>query len=448
MAAPANIRTASRIAGKLGIVDRLLIKRTVLVTGGRIFFLGLWFVALTAAYRHLGKLEGGLAQAGVLAFTLASIKLVTTALGDPLDLDVVRRVPPVLASDPRQAIDVWRAAQQFRLFFGAIVVCAAFIAAGPVAMWVLDGAPAARAIVIGGAAAAAELVYRGYLADYQSRERFSSFVGLEGMLQVIRVASVFTLMLWGGLSVTTFLAAYALSTFAVVIFAFGVAEPERKRLWTFDLTSTVETWRYIRWIAPAMILSAVVERLDIFLLASLRGASEAGMYGALMPIILIPEMVIGFASGVLQPRVADLAARGRLLPFWFAVCRITVPLALIGCIVAIWLSGTMIHLSIGDAYLPAARVLTILLLAVLFWFAFVPVALSYVVMMQPRTTLLICVVQAVIVLMCGLYLIPRYGTLGAALSVAIMRCVIGSVICVSAWVRIRQFAGSGKAMPV
>ncbi|MEM6498755.1 MAG: hypothetical protein AAF709_18800, partial [Pseudomonadota bacterium] len=174
-----------------------LIRRTVVVAGGRIALLGFWFIAVTLVYRQIGYLDDGLAQAGVLAFSLAAIKMFTTALGDPLDLDVVRRVPSLIKKAPDMAAAVWLAAQQARLGLAVLVIVLTALVANPVATRVLDDPNWSWAVILVGFAAAAELLFRGYLADYQSRERFGAFLALEAALQVTRIAAVAALFVMG-----------------------------------------------------------------------------------------------------------------------------------------------------------------------------------------------------------------------------------------------------------
>ncbi|MBX3568073.1 MAG: oligosaccharide flippase family protein [Rhizobiaceae bacterium] len=406
-----------------------LLGRTLIVTAVRIVYLALWFVAITAAYRHLGQLPDGLAQAGILAVALATIKMVTTALGDPLDLDVVRRVAPALHDDPDEALAAWRAAQQIRLLLAAVVLAGALLLAKPVADRLLHDASWSTPILLAGVAAAMEFVYRGYLADYQSRERFGSLLRLEGLLQILRVASVGGLLLADRLTASAFLMAYAASVSVAAVSAYALSDRGRRRVWVWSPAATRKTLDYVRWVAPALMLSAVVERLDLLLLSGMRGPEQSGLYGALMPLLLVPEMVVGLAMVVLQPRVADLAAKGKLLDLWVGVCKLTVPLAAAATVVVLLFAEPLIGLTIGPAYRDSGLVLRLLFVAAMFWVAVVPVALSFVVMTQPRATLLVCALQGVLVLLAGSILIPEHGAVGAAISVLVMRVTTGLVLC-------------------
>jgi O-antigen/teichoic acid export membrane protein len=413
-------------------VERGIIRRTLLVAGGRIGLLGFWFLAVTLVYRQIGYLEDGLAQAGVLALSLAAIKLFTTALGDPLDLDVVRRVPSLLKTDPELAVDVWRAAQQARMGLALVIVALTIAIAGPVATFLLDDPAWSQAVILVGFAAGAEMLLRGYLADYQSRERFGGFLILEAALQTTRILSVAALFMAGNLTTVTFLLVYTLSTVLIVLCAFVISGRTHRALFRFRRAVSLETWRYARWVSPAMIIGAITERLDIFLLSSVSSAAQSGLYGAMIPLILVPEVAIGFAVSVLQPRVADLRETGDLAALWLGICKLTVPLAVLGAAFVWFFAETIITYSIGPAYLSAAPVLQILFTAVMAWFSVVPVALVFVVMTLPRGTLAITIIQAIFIVTVGLLLIPTYGAAGAAIAVLMMRVLTGTLICIAA----------------
>jgi len=181
-----------------------------------------------------------------------------------------------------------------------------------------------------------------------------------------------------------------------------------------------------------MIIAAITERLDIFMLSAFKGPVESGLYGAILPLILVPEVAIGFAVSVLQPRVADLYEKGQLFEFWMAICRLTVPLAVASALFVWLFADSIINLTIGPTYLEAAPVLRILFLAVMLWFSVVPVAVAFVVMTLPRATLAITVLQAVLIVTAGFLMIPGMGATGAATALLMMRVFSGTMICIAA----------------
>jgi O-antigen/teichoic acid export membrane protein len=426
----------------LSLTNRQLARRTIAVTLGRIALLGFWFVAVVWSYRQIGAQPDGIVQAGFLALALAGLKLFSSALSDPLDTDVLRQVPVFLTSDPPRAVAVWRSAQQLRVAISVILVGAAILLARPIAAQFLGDAAQASLVMLAGSAAALEILFRGHLADCQSRNRFARFLSYEAGLQVLRILGILIAAFWFGLNARTFLTAYSVATLVLLIVAFVGTSPDRRALWRVDGKVTRDSLTYLRWVAPAMLLSAVVERLDLFLLTGLRGAEEAGLYGALLPLLLVPEVVAGFATHALQPRISEIQGSREFLPFWAALLKITVPLALLAIIGVNFLAEPMISLTIGPAFLEAAPVLRVLATAVLLWVGVVPVALALVVMSRPRITLGITLVQALAVGTLGLVLIPVHGALGAAWAVLAMRIITGTMICAAALYPVRNTAAT------
>jgi len=416
----------------LTLTNRQLAQRTLGVTFGRIALLGFWFVAVVWSYRQIGAQPDGIAQAGFLALALAGLKLFSSALSDPLDTDVLRQVPVLLTTDPPRAVAVWRSAQQLRLAISIVLVAAAVLLAHPIAAQFLDDATQAPVVMLAGSAAALEILFRGHLADCQSRNRFARFLTYEGGLQALRILGIVAAALWFGLNARTFLTAYAFATLVMLCVAFLGTSPDRRALWRVDVNVTRNSLAYLRWVAPAMLLGAVVERVDLFLLTALRGAQEAGLYGALLPLLLVPEVVAGFATHALQPRISEMQGSRAFLSFWAALLKFTLPIALAAILGVILLAEPLISLTIGPAFLDAAPVLRVLATAVLLWVGVVPVALALVVMSRPRITLAITAVQAVVVVTAGLALIPDHGALGAAWAVLTMRVAAGLMICAAA----------------
>ncbi|MGB8813754.1 MAG: hypothetical protein WCC57_11265 [Paracoccaceae bacterium] len=418
--------------------DAALLRRTAAITLTRIALLGCWFVAIIWAYRQIGARPDGVVQAGVLALALAGLKLFSSALSDPLDMDVARQVPVLLADDPDKAVAVWRAAQQIRLGLGVVIVVLAVLLARPIAAMFLRDPTLGPVVMLAGGGAALEIQFRGYLSDCQSRERFGRFLIYEGGLQFLRILGLVVIAVGVGLDASGFLLAYGGATLGMVAICFGFSGAARQRLWLFNRRVSIASWSYLRWVAPAMLLSAVVERLDLFMLTSLRGPADAGLYGALLPLLLVPEMVAGFATHALQPRIAEMHARGVFKAFWASLVRFTLPVALLTALGVAVFAQDLIGLTIGPAYLAAAPVLRVLAAAVLLWVGIVPVALALVVMTRPRATLAITLVQAVVVTVAGVLLIPPLGALGAAWAVLAMRMTAGAMICAAALVAPRS----------
>lgn len=410
-------------------LDRSLLERTAFVAIARMALLGLWFLAITFVYRTLGEAPGGVAQVGVISLCFAAQKMIVGALGDPLDMQVVRTVPPLLPGDPTSAAAVWRAAQQFRMVFAATAVFLGTALSGTVAAFSFHDADLAPLVILSAIAAAGEFVYRGYLVDRQARQQFPVFLALESGLQVARVGIIGAAVLADRLSAETVVGAYAAATLAMAAVAALATDRERRRLLRIDGAKLGATWRYIAWVIPAMMVSALAERLDLVLLTVLRGPAESGYYGALLPLLLVPEVVAGFATTVLQPTIAAIRGADALLRFWRDLSLLTIPGAALAWFALSLGPETLVELTIGPAYRDAGPALLLLAGGVMTWVGLAPVPLTYVVMRFPKGTLAISLMQVTLMGSLSAVLIPQQGAMGAAMAFFAVRVTTSVVLC-------------------
>lgn len=407
-------------------MDRGIVVKAGLVAAARIVLLGIWFLILVRTYAEVGRLADGLAEAAAIALALAAIKAVVGALGDPLDMEALRRLPLAL----RESAEAFalRLADRLRLRLAVAALTALVAAASGAAAALIGAGRLAETAALVGLAAAAELVYRGFLNAAQAREDFRRLVALEASLQGLRAVLLGGLALAGWLDARAFLLAYAAAAGIVAC----LAHEPHLRLFDLARASRAEiagALGYLRWTVPAMALAAVVERLDVFLLGALRPAADTGPYGAILPLVMIPEVVAGFAMTVLQPRIPVYAADGRLLRFWRGIVLLAAPCCLAAFAVIAAFAEPLVRLTVGPAYLAAAPALVILSAGTLFWLAFVPVAQGFVMMIHPRATFLVCLAQAAASVVMCVALIPSYGLVGAALAAASVKVAVGVALC-------------------
>src|SRR5438552_526912 len=98
-------------------------RNLLLVAGGQISLLAIWFAATTLLARKLGP-----EAFGIYALCTTAIKLFTSCFGDPLDLAVMREAPILLRSDRFGAHALVRAAFLIRIILGLAAIVAATIA--------------------------------------------------------------------------------------------------------------------------------------------------------------------------------------------------------------------------------------------------------------------------------------------------------------------------------
>lgn len=406
--------------------------QALLVTAGRIAFVGFSFVGILVVYRGLGTTEDGLAQAGLFAISLACIKVVSGCVSDPIDLAVMRRTPSLLSSDPARAFEILGAAFALRMA-GAATIAALLLLLAPLISVHLLGRPEAATLVRCLALAGlADVFFRAVLVVLQASERFGAFVFMEAMLHVGRFTGILAIWLGGAMRVEAVVGIYAAvalgaALVGVSLLPSGVVPGLRAR-WG-DL---VELCGYLKWMVPAMVLAALTERLDVFLVYSKAGSEAAGLYGAAVTLALIPDILAGCLSTFLQPRVARMHATGRLPDAIRRFLRISLPVCSLAFVASLALSVWLIPLLLGGKYALALPAFHWLLAGTLFWLAVTPVPMTAVAVVAPQRIVLVTVMQATLVLVGGLALLPSFGWVGMAQAVCAMRIAVALALVLAA----------------
>lgn len=401
----------------------------LLVSGGRIAFVALWFVALMLVYGGLARQPDGLAQAGVFALAIACIKVASGFISDPIDLAVMRAVPPRLHGNPVEALDVLRAALGVRLV--AVLAIAVPVAVfAPVIATLAVPIPGGAAVVRWVALAiVGDTLFRATLVVQQARERFGTFVLLEGLLQVGRTGAIALLWAFDAMRVDWVLLCYAsvsLGTAAVgaLLLPPGLAGSLRGLR-----RHVVELVDYVRWMVPAMMLAGLNERLDVFLVYSFRGSDAAGLYGAVLTLALVPDILGGCLSTVLQPRIVRMHERREIPAAFRRYLTLSLPLCAAGMGAAILLAGPLLPLMLGAKYAPAIPAFLWLLAGTLFWLAVTPLPMTLVAIVAPGRILAVTILQTVTVVASGVVLLALAGPVGMAQGIFITRVVVALTLC-------------------
>jgi O-antigen/teichoic acid export membrane protein len=423
-------------------MDRGAAVDAVLVTAGRIAFVGLWFVAVLLVYRGLGAGPDGLAQAGLFALAIAVVKVVSGCLSDPIDLAVMRRAPGLLRAGSPLGIDVLRAA--FTLRAGAaIAVVALLVAAAPLATLALPGLGQSLGLVlIVAVAVIGDLTMRSVLLVLQACERFRTLLLLEGLVPMIRFSGIFILWATGSMEITGVLAVYAAAPFASVMAGVLLMPRALLRPALVQRHDVIHLLQYLKWMMPAMALAAVNERLDVFLVYSHLGADEAGLYGAMITLALMPDIVTGGLSTILQPRIIAIQQSGTFPELTRRFLLIAIPLCGIAFLAAFGLAEPVIALLLGPHYVPAVPAFQWLLAGTLFWLAITPLPMTLIAVLAPHRIVMATAGQSAIVLLGGMTLLPWTGLVGMAQTVFAMRIVIALFLLYAA----RGAMGAGGAV--
>jgi O-antigen/teichoic acid export membrane protein len=401
------------------------------VAGARTAMLGCSLLGSIIIYRSLAAAQPDMSQAGVFAIAMAIVKVLTSSIGGASDLTVLRTVPTLHRVNEAASWHVVRAAFLLRAGSALLVFAVAMGWRSQIAaqLWHGSAQPGLVGLII--CAAGAELLLRSVLVFFQAVERFDKFVISEATFQAGRLLATLLLMWFGILDVQTVLICYAGVGLAATIL--GAARWPRRELFNFAMPPRPvlrDASRFFVWTLFALSLAAANERMDLFILGRFRPVDEVGLYGGVLTIATIPDFIGGLMATVLQPRVVRLHHSGALRPFSRQLLLVMAPLGLIAGVAIVAFAGPIIRLALGSRFVPGAYEFSLLVGASITWLVLTPIPASLISLSAPRLTTALTVLQLSLVVGCGLLAIPRYGAIGAAVTVAFVRTTLALIIVV------------------
>ncbi|MDP3415506.1 MAG: oligosaccharide flippase family protein [Falsiroseomonas sp.] len=399
-------------------MPRVMARNAALVISGRIGFVALWFLAVLLVYRGLGSDTAGLSEAGLFAIAIACVKIASGCIVDPSDVALMRRAPSLLRDDPEAAYRLFRAAFVLRGGLTAAVVLTLLLFAEIFSRDILGHPEATPLVRFVAAAIVGDMLFRSVMVVLQAAERFKALVLLEGFMQVLRFGSILLLWAFGAIQVELVLASYAAASFLALLV--GAAGLLPRRLFAsprFEAKDLRHLLHFLKWMMPAMVLAAFNERLDILLVFGFAGSDVAGLYGAMLTLALVPDLVAGSLSSLLQPRIARMREEGSYASMLRLFLRISLPLLGVAFLLALLFARPVITLVLGPTYAAETGSFLWLLAGTLIWLAVTPLPMTMVAVHAPAQIALVTAGQLAIVASLGLILLPMHGPVGMAIAV-------------------------------
>ncbi len=186
-----------------------------------------------------------------------------------------------------------------------------------------------------------------------------------------------------------------------------------KRIWQ---RPAVLPWREIyykirnmaghNWVAG--ISTAVLQNFDVLIVSSLLLRVEVGYIGAATRIALLLSIVGASLAGVVNPRVAKLQDHKQLKQYWGKATLILVGMLIVAIFVP-FTSRLLLTYTTGPEYLPAAGVLSWLLVATCFSIGLTPFVALFFRYHEARYFSVAAIMQALIVCLGTYFAVVGYG---------------------------------------
>ena len=386
---------------------------------GNVLRLGLGFLASALTYRVLSPEDAG---RFTLALTLVGLFSIFAEFG--FRDAAVNFVAG--AASPSNVQAVARSFLVAKLLFGTLA--AALLAV--LAQWIL-GRWYPGTVAPGLVRFAALSLFTGGLLNYvqtllEARQAFGALSLISTAQALLRAAAITWLYFTGRIALWPLL---ALEVFLpVVLLMYGQRFLPRDWLSLRPplFAAFGRLWRFSRWIAVTAIAATIFLRLDVLLLGHFHPAAEVGVYGVALALLAKFEIAENALLTTTFPEACRYTAKKDLRAYVSRTLRLT-GLASLGFLLFLPFVRWLLQLLYGPAYAGAAPPFGLLLVGFVIGLNFQPAAYVLYPLNRPQWIAASDVLQLICNAALGLWLIPRYGAPGAALTVLATR-VVGAIV--------------------
>lgn len=384
------------------------------------------------------------ADFGALTICTTMLVLMDGMIGAALDLAVVK-LEPLSHLEPSGS-PVEQAAMGLKsvacLLFGGCLL----VLSGPIGRLLLHRSDARPLFAAWTAATIGVLLLRSVQLSLQLRTRYLAFACIEFLNTTLRIGLVFALVSQGHASSTGVVSAYAAAT-AVALMA-GLLTLMRvsgiHRWW--GLRGTMQVLRAGATALSTYGFSAVVSRLDVFVLAALVSPAQLGIYTSAFTMAMIPEIAATYAAPAFLPRIRPYCEMGLFQQFFTRLHFALLAVAVVGYGLMLWWLPVVGPRLLPQKYWPAIPITLVLLPGMLATMSLFPVSLNLLMLRNSRVFLYYDL-ALVIPLVCGYVVSSSHGLFAVACVTTAFRLLKTLIVQIRASGAAREAQGEWLLVP-
>ncbi|HSJ80299.1 MAG TPA: flippase [Thiobacillus sp.] len=250
-------------------------------------------------------------------------------------------------------------------------------------------------------------------------------------------------------TVNILLITYVVQSVLLSLAAWAWTASDAKRTWHVSFSHFSRVWRLSKIVYSksiyfffSMLIIQAHYRVDQIMISKIAGSDELGIYSAAYKLVEQLLMIPAIISAVLLPQMALNRKNRELTKNRLSMIYGTTMLASIGVAIPLMLmADPLIRLAFGAEFSAAGGVLFYLMLGVPFLFLANMSGLYFTVFGQERQAFIRNVVGLAVNVALNLFMIPRYGAIGAALSTVASYFMVAVGAELIFWTRFREHLG-------
>lgn len=413
------------------------VREFVLVAGPKVMS-GVLVIAVNALLlRFLGP-----SDFGIFSLCVTIIIIADGALGAAFDMGVLRLAPLHMAREPRRAFAIEQVALVLKLLLVLMVASCLCLFSNDVARWLFHQENSGHLLYLTCLGATGSLLLRSVLTHLQVARRFMDYGVLDLAQSLLKIVLISFALMWLRPTPAVLLAAVAVAP--LLVFLWGA--------WREGILSARQNLGYrgaldefipvVKWFLVTFGFSALLSRVDIFLLTWFSDIEQVGIFSAAMVFAMIPELLGTYLAVVFGPRIMPYFRDGRFKRLYRRVQS--------GCLGIALTLYTLAFVGVGDvapylfpaSFAASASVLMILLLGTLAAMAAFPLAIPFVMFVRPKFIFYLDLASAPLLAVAYFFAIKAHGAIGAAWVTALSRLIKLGIVQFMAW----KWSGGNSSM--
>ena len=350
---------------------------------------------------------------GVVFVCLTAILLSDAVLGSALDVAVLRLATGQSSGPASTPLETQRAAVMLKLAGCILLSIPLIICAQSLSRILFHSERYSHLLLLADGALFGLLLLRSVQVHFQVLRRFALYGITDILNSTLKFGGIALLLMLHRVGPASILAVYAAGPILVSLAMLFTASRAllRPRVSRFALANLLNLFR---WYAGGAAAGSLTSRMDIFLVSTFAGSTQAGLFSAAQTFTL-PFQLIGMYLGIVfAPRILPLWQQGRLLsvyrPFQLSLAA--------GCVLA-YLAALAAAPALAAWLLPAsfqgtAILILCLLPASLTALVNFPWTVSFLMFTHPRFLMFFDVCALAVLAILYWQCISRFGTVGAA----------------------------------
>ncbi|MCC6967749.1 MAG: oligosaccharide flippase family protein [Nitrospira sp.] len=418
---------------------KVLLRQTALVFAGKMAAACLGFIMSLVVARLMGPDEFGLFSLFVVILILGN-----DLLGDGLNPGVVRYYAMHSITNPIRASEVLTNALALRLLVGIPVVLLGVVLGGQAAERLFQNQVYVLPIMLGLVGSFGAALWSFNLAAWQSRQDFLTYSVMVGLVNFLRVLSLPVLLLMGHLTLGTVMGLHVVFFYMCTVAGLWILRPHLAYV-RLNGALLRELFHFSKWPALASTCFLLQVNLGVPILNYFYSSRDAGVYAAGVSLLQGIDFLTISLLTTLLPKVSQLSGLEQCRAYVRRSFPLYLGLAL--CLVPVMFFAQPLVIGLfGSAYEGTIPVFQILFVGVLGTLVTQPLYLVLYTINRPHLYTYSGFVALGAWIFAGLWLIPAYGAVGAALTTLCARLIQSVLIVVIIWHALEFGASSGLAV--